>query len=151
MELMNFMIEASNHAAHNKLLQLVAIAVICDTVFGILRAVRDKEFNSNFGIDGAIRKIAMIASLVFMVLVDAVIQMNLIGFVPLEIRTFLGLKTVGLAEFFALLYLAYEVVSIIKNMALCGLPVKNVWKKARSFLGKYTDELPEPIEEIDNK
>ena len=52
----------------------------------------------------------------------------------------------GVAEFFALLYIAYEVVSIFKNMALCGLPVKKVWATVRAFLGKYTDELPDTDE-----
>ena len=52
----------------------------------------------------------------------------------------------GVAEFFALLYIAYEVVSIFKNMALCGLPVKKVWEKVREFLAKYTDELPDTDE-----
>lgn len=61
-------------------------------------------------------------------------------------RTYLGLDTVGVAEFFALLYIAYEVVSIFKNMALCGLPVKKVWEKVREFLAKYTDELPDTDE-----
>ena len=145
MELMNFMIEASDKAAHNTLLQLVVIAVIFDTVFGVLRAIKEKQFNSNVGIDGAIRKIGMILSLVFMVLVDAVVRINLIGFLPAEAKTFIGLDFVGVAEFFAVLYLAYEIVSIIKNMALCGLPVKKVWRKAKEWLGKYTDELPEDI------
>lgn len=45
-----------------------------------------------------------------------------------------------------LLYIAYEVVSIFKNMALCGLPVKKVWEKVREFLAKYTDELPDTDE-----
>ena len=58
----------------------------------------------------------------------------------------LVLDTVGVAEFFALLYIAYEVVSIFKNMALCGLPVKKVWEKVREFLAKYTDELPDTDE-----
>ena len=61
-------------------------------------------------------------------------------------HTYLGLDTVGVAEFFALLYIAYEVVSIFKNMALCGLPVKKVWEKVREFLAKYTDELPDTDE-----
>ena len=61
-------------------------------------------------------------------------------------QTYLGLDTVGVAEFFALLYIAYEVVSIFKNMALCGLPVKKVWEKVREFLAKYTDELPDTDE-----
>lgn len=39
-----------------------------------------------------------------------------------------------------------EVVSIFKNMALCGLPVKKVWEKVREFLTKYTDELPDTDE-----
>ena len=41
---------------------------------------------------------------------------------------------------------SYEVVSIFKNMALCGLPVKKVWEKVREFLAKYTDELPDTDE-----
>ena len=64
----------------------------------------------------------------------------------MQARTYLGLDTVGVAEFFALLYIAYEVVSIFKNMALCGLPVKKVWEKVREFLAKYTDELPDTDE-----
>ena len=51
----------------------------------------------------------------------------------------------GVAEFFALLYIAYEVVSIFKNMALCGCR-KKVWEKVREFLAKYTDELPDTDE-----
>lgn len=139
---MEIIIGMYQNAAHSVLLQLVVIAVICDTVFGVLRAVKEKKFNSNFGIDGAIRKIGMIISLVFMVIADAVIKINLIGFVPDEVRSFLGIESIGVAEFFALLYIAYEVISIIKNMALCGLPVRSIWVKARTWLGKYTDELP---------
>ena len=46
-------------AAHDKLLQLVIIAIITDTVFGMLRAIKDHDFNSCFGINGAIRKCAI--------------------------------------------------------------------------------------------
>ncbi|MGN0703546.1 MAG: phage holin family protein [Lentihominibacter sp.] len=148
---MEIIIVMYQNAAHNTLLQLVVIAVICDTVFGVLRAIREKKFNSNFGIDGAIRKIGMILSLVFMVISDAVIEINLIGFVPEEARSFLGIEAIGVAEFFALLYIAYEVISIIKNMALCGLPVKSIWVKARTWLGKYTDDLPAGEEETKSK
>ena len=140
---MDIMVNIMMSATHNKLMQLVVIAVVCDTVFGVLRAIKEKKFNSNIGIDGAIRKIAMVLSLVFMIVADVVIEVNLIGFIPETARAALGLQTVGLAEFFALLYIAYEVVSIIKNMALCGLPVKNIWVKVRQMLGKYTDELPD--------
>ncbi len=121
-------------AAHNKIIQLVVLAIVCDTVFGVLRAIKEKKFNSCAGI--CIRKVGMLISLVFMLAIDVLIKINLIGFIPEQRRTYLGLDTVGVAEFFALLYIAYEVVSIFKNMALCGLPVKKVWEKAREFLAK---------------
>lgn len=135
-------------AAHNKLIELVVLAIVFDTIFGVLRAIREKRFNSCAGIDGAIRKVGMLISLVFMLAIDQLIKVNLIGFIPETVRTQLGLNTVGVAEFFALLYIAYEVVSILKNMALCGLPVKKIWEKIREFLSNYTEELPD-TEELD--
>ena len=140
---MGFITEIYSHATHNALLQLVVFAVIFDTCFGVLRAIKEHKLNSNFGIDGALRKIGMLLSLTFLVIVDAVVQINLIGFVPADVRTMLGIETVGVAEFFALIYLAYETVSILKNMAMCGLPVKRIWETVKGFLGKYTDELPD--------
>ncbi len=140
--------EFINTAAHNKLIELVVLAIVFDTIFGVLRAIREKRFNSCAGIDGAIRKVGMLISLVFMLAIDQLIKVNLIGFIPEAVRTQLGLNTVGVAEFFALLYIAYEVVSILKNMALCGLPVKKIWEKIREFLSNYTEELPD-TEELD--
>lgn len=143
---MGFIAEIYNHATHNTLLILVVVAVVFDTCFGIIRAIKERQFNSNFGIDGALRKVAMLLALVFLVIVDAVIGVNLIGFVPVEVRTILGVEKVGVAEFFSLLFLAYEAVSILKNMVLCGLPVKSVWMAVKKFLGKYTTELPDEDE-----
>lgn len=139
MEIMRFI----EMAAHNKVMKLVVLGIVFDTIFGVLRAIREKKFNSCAGIDGAIRKVGMLISLVFMLAVDALIKVNLIGFIPEAVRSQLGITSVGVAEFFALLYIAYEVVSIFKNMALCGLPVRKVWWKVRELLGKYTDELPD--------
>ncbi|MDD7602323.1 MAG: phage holin family protein [Firmicutes bacterium] len=140
---MNILFDIFETAAHNPLLQLVAIAVVFDTIFGVIRAIRDHKFNSCVGIDGAIRKIGMIISLALLVLVDAVIKVNLIGFVPEAVRGQLGVEAIGLAEFFSLLYIAYEIISILKNMALCGLPVKGIWTRVKGFLSKYTTELPD--------
>lgn len=133
-------------AAGNTVIKLVILAIVFDTIFGVLRAVREKKFNSCAGIDGAIRKVGMLISLVFMLAIDMLIKVNLIGFIPEAARSHLGLASVGVADFFALLYMAYEVVSIFKNMALCGLPVKKVWAAVRAFLVKYTDELPDTNE-----
>lgn len=133
-------------AAQNRVIQLVVLAIVCDTIFGVLRAIKEKKFNSCAGIDGAIRKVGMLISLVFMLAIDVLVKVNLIAFIPESVRTYLGLTTVGVAEFFSLLYIAYEVVSILKNMTLCGLPIKGIWEKVRAFLTKYTEELPDTDE-----
>lgn len=135
-------------AAQNTLIKLVIIAIVTDTLFGVMRAIKEKKFNSCFGINGAIRKIAMIVTVLCMILVDKLVKVNLIGYIPEEARAAIGLETIGITEFFAILYIAYETVSILKNMALCGLPVKKVWEGVRKILKKFTDELPDVEEDL---
>lgn len=137
-------------AAHNKLIQLVIIAVIIDTIFGVLRAIKERKFNSCFGINGAIRKCGMIISIMLLVIVDYITGFNMIGFLPEQVRQHMG-NQIGISGFIALLYIAYETVSILKNMALCGLPVKKLWLYVKTFLGNYTDELPDDDELVTAK
>ena len=92
----------------------------------------------------------MIVSLCGLIIVDYLVHVNLIGFLPDELRGQLGVEQVGTAEFFGFLYIAYEIVSVLKNMYLCGLPVKKIWDTVRRFLQNYTDELPD-AEEIEKK
>lgn len=135
--------EIINATAANPMLQLVVLAIVFDTIFGVIRAIKEHKFNSCIGIDGAIRKISMVISLVFLLIADQIIAVNLIAFVPETIRSYIGLDAVGLTGFFSLLYIAYEIVSILKNMTLCGLPVRIIWDKLKAILGKYTAELPD--------
>ena len=135
--------------ADNTMIKLVLIGVVIDTVFGVMRAIKWRKFNSSVGIDGAIRKGGMILSLVFFQAIDILVHFNLIRFIPEEIRSYIG-GQIGLTEFFAILYIAYEVTSILKNMALCGLPVKHIWEAVSKFLHNYTDELPD-ADELDKK
>lgn len=124
----------------------LCFAVAIDTVFGLGRALRYRCWNSSLGINGAVRKVSMIACVTFMVLLDGVCRFNLIQIFPADVITYLGqagLHKVGFAEFFVILFIAYECVSILKNMYMCGLPVKWVWAKVYTFLNKYTDELPD--------
>lgn len=127
----------------------VGFAVAIDTVFGLGRAIKQRKWNSSFGINGAIRKIAMMACITFTALLDAMCHFNLIVLFDQEIVGYLskiGIVHVGFTEFFGLLFVAYECVSILKNMYLCGLPVKWVWARVYNFLHKYTDELPDTEE-----
>ncbi len=145
---MNYITQLMDGITHNLIMQLVFLAIAMDTVFGVGRAAKEHKFNSCFGIDGALRKVSMLVSLIFLAITDALLHINLIGFIPEEVRMYFpaSIVVIGLAEFFGLLYLAYESVSILKNMALCGLPVKKLWQLVRNFLGKYTDELPDTEE-----
>lgn len=139
---MDKLIEIYTTAAGNKFLQLVLIAIVLDTLFGVLRAIKERRFNSNFGINGAIRKCGMLVCLLTLVIVDRIAGVNLIGFIPEWVRKYAGVDRIGTMEFFAILFAAYEIVSILKNMYLCGLPVKKIWQTVKAFLQKYTDELP---------
>ena len=77
---------------------------------------------------------------------DKILEINLIGFIPADLWGKVGMAApaaIGMAEFFSILFIAYEVVSILKNMTLAGLPVKKLWGLVKNFLGKYTEELPD--------
>lgn len=145
---MDYIIILMDGITHNLIMRLVFLAIAMDTIFGVVRAIKEHKFNSCFGIDGALRKVSMLVSLLFLAVADILLHINLIGFIPEEARMYFPetVAVVGLAEFFGLLYLAYEVVSILKNMALCGLPVKRLWQFVRNLLSKYTDELPDSEE-----
>lgn len=132
--------------ATSKLIETVVLLIVLDTLFGVIRAIKEHSFNSSVGIDGAIRKISMLISLVGLQIADIILDINLIGFVPQEVRDFIKFDSIGLAGFFSLLYIAYEMVSVLKNMTLCGLPVKKIWEVVRGFLNKYTKELPDSKE-----
>lgn len=124
--------------AHNHLVIAVSLCVALDTILGCLRAIKEHIFNSSFGIDGAIRKAAIMVSVLFLMLADALIGMNFIGFINADIRQVLGVRKLGLGEFFCILYILYEAVSIMKNWALIGLPFPQ-WM--RNWLEKTLGEM----------
>lgn len=124
--------------AHNNLVQAVSLCVILDTILGCLRAVKEHTFNSSFGINGAIRKAAIMVSVLFLMLADALVGLNLIGFINADIRQAIGMTKIGLGEFFCILYILYEALSIMKNWALIGLPFPG-WM--REWLEKTMGEM----------
>ena len=64
--------------------------------------------------------------------------------IPKEWLSVLGVDKIGLCEFFCILFILYEAVSILKNMLLCGLPVPTKLKNwIENFLNIMTDELPD--------
>lgn len=128
----------------NSFVKILLIAVALDTILGVLRAIKEHKFNSCVGIDGAIRKAGMLLSVCFLMATDVIMHINVLSMVPEEYVQFLGIDKMGICEFFSLLFILYELVSILKNMTLCGLPVPTKIKRwIQKFLDDMTEELPE--------
>lgn len=125
----------------NKLIILFLYAVIIDVFFGILRSIKQKKINSNIGISGCIRKAAMIATVVFLFFVDRIININFLFIIPEEWLKFVGTEKVGLSELFAIFYMLFEILSILKNMSLLGIPVPKVSKYLEDKLKYFTNEF----------
>ena len=127
----------------NSFVKILLIAVSLDTILGVLRAIKEHKFNSCVGIDGAIRKAGMLLSVGFLMATDVIMHINVLGMVPEKYVQILGIDKMGICEFFSLLFILYELVSILKNMTLCGLPVPTKIKKwIQKFLDDMTEELP---------
>ena len=139
---MSLLSECYNTLMKNNMFKVMCIVVVMDVVFGVLRALRERKLNSTIGIDGMIRKTGMLLSVIFTAMIDVVINLNLIGFIPEDIKGALKLDYVGFNEMFTLLYIIFEFLSISKNMVLCKLPIPSKWQKTlENFFKKFTGEL----------
>ena len=128
----------------NSFIRVLLIAVTLDTLLGVLRAIKEHKFNSCVGIDGAIRKAAMLFSVCLLMATDVIMHINVLFMVPETYIKVLGISKLGICELFCLLFILYELVSMLKNMTLCGLPVPSGVKKwIQKFLEDMTEELPE--------
>lgn len=122
--------------------KVLIILIVLDTIFGILRAIREKKINSNIGIDGIIRKVGMIISIIFFFLIDYIVNINLIGFIPENLLNILPIKEVGIGILFCLLFIVFEGLSILKNMIKCKLPIPKALQKClENILNSFTTEL----------
>ena len=130
------------HLLENSNIKLLLIFIIFDIVFGILRAIKERKLNSTIGIDGMIRKAGMILSDCFLFIIDRIIDLNFVGFVPEEILSFLNLKFVGIGDLFNILFIIFESLSVLKNMYRCKLPIpKKLEKAIEKLLTEFTEEV----------
>ena len=128
----------------NKVIQIMVIFIVLDVIFGILRSVKEKKTNSTIGIDGIIRKIAMMFTIACCIVLDYIVEIDLIGFIPNAIKETINIGRVGTADLFALLYCLFEVLSIFKNMYKIGLPLPKKLKKwLEKLLKEFTSEIKE--------
>jgi toxin secretion/phage lysis holin len=132
-------------AMHDDIFRLLLVLVIADLIFGGFRAIREKRFNSTTGIDGVIRKSAMLVAMVFFGLVDLTLKWNFIGMIPDKILAVLPVQNVGSMALIGIYLCMYEALSVLKNMSLSGLPLQPVWKRLSSWLEKNTDEISKEV------
>lgn len=131
---MNFLYSLIN----NEGFKILIIVIVLDTIFGILRAIKEKSLNSCIGIDGIIRKTGMLISIIFLALIDIIVNIDLIGFIPENVKNVLQFGKVGISDIFNLLFIIFEILSIFKNMILCKLPIP---KKLQEFLENAIKEM----------
>ena len=127
-------------------LKILGIVITLDTIFGILRAIKEKNLNSCIGIDGIIRKVGMLISIIFLMAIDTIIHLDLIGFIPDTIKEVLNFGQVGIADLFMILFIVFEILSIFKNMILCKLPIP---KALQQFLENAMKEFTGEIKQDD--
>lgn len=130
--------EYINKILNNDLFKILLLLLVMDIIFGILKSIRKRKLSSTIGIDGIIRKMGMIISLIFFMIIDEMLHINLIAFVPEDIRTFLGWEDVGIGSICNLMFIIFELLSIFKNMVACKIPI---FKKFQLFLEKILNEF----------
>lgn len=141
-----------NSFLNNDALKILMIVIVMDLIFGVLRAIREKQVNSAIGIDGMIRKTGMLLTIIFLCLIDKITKINLIGFIPDDIRNFLHLGEIGTNQLFSILFIVFEILSIFKNMILCKLPIpKKLQKSLEKIMKEFTSEMEEKEKESEEK
>ena len=132
------MVEFLNCLINNDGIKILMIVIVLDTIFGILRAIKERSLNSCIGIDGIIRKIGMLVAIFFLCMIDSIINLDLIGFIPDTVKEYLNFGQVGISDIFMLLFIIFEILSVFKNMILCKLPIP---KKFQEFLENCMKEF----------
>lgn len=136
--------EFFNLLVNNQSFKVLIIVICLDTIFGILRAIKEKELNSCIGIDGIIRKSGMLVTIIFLLLIDSIINIDLIGFLPDDLKNILNLDKIGISELFNILFIIFEILSVFKNAILCKLPIP---RKLQNYLEKIMKEFTSEIKE----
>lgn len=131
----------------NKVIQVMVIFIVLDVIFGILRSIKERKTNSTIGIDGIVRKVAMIFTIACCIVLDYIVEIDLLAFVPEALKETIKLGRIGVADLFAFLYCVFEVLSIFKNMYKVGVPLP---MKLKKFLEKLLKEFTSEIKEGEN-
>lgn len=133
-----------NIISNDKGMKILIVVITFDVIFGVLRAIKERKLNSTIGIDGIIRKVGMMLSIICSLILDNILNIDLIMFIPTEIKEYIHITSIGISDLFTILYVIFEILSILKNMIRCKLPIP---KKLQLFLEKILKEFTSEIKE----
>lgn len=131
---------------NNHSIQLLVMFISLDVIFGFLRSIKEHKTNSTIGIDGIIRKTGMMITIVSTIVIDKMVGIDLIGFIPTELKNYFNIGTCGITLLFNSLYIIFEILSIMKNMRRCNIPLPaklNIYLD--KLLKEFTDEIKEEV------
>ena len=117
-----------NLLQQNKIIGALVLIIILDIIIGTFRAIKTKQFNQTDGINGAIRKATEIVVIIIFTLIDSLFDFDLTKYTAMNVLSVLGITKLGLAEFFSVMFIAYELTSILKNLTLCGVWIPDKFK-----------------------
>ena len=100
-------------------LQCLVIAIVLDYISGVIKAFTLKQLSSKIGFKGLLKKIGILMIVMLGVLVDRVAG-----------------NTGAIRTLVIYYFVANEGLSILENIAITGVPIPNVLKKALKELKK---------------
>lgn len=84
----------------------------------------------------------MLVSTIFIKMIDYLIDLDFLAFVPIVVKEYLHFEQFGIGSLFALLFIIFESLSVLKNMVICKLPIP---KKLQAWLEKALNEFTTEI------
>ena len=105
---------------------LVVFLMICDILSGIFKAIAQKRgINSTVGTNGLIRKAGVLLALLVFIVMDSLIELNFISFIPNEMLSLfkLGQTRIGLSHVMLGFFGLFELVSLFENLGEVGVPL----------------------------
>ena len=112
---------------------LFVFLMICDILSGIFKAIAQKRgINSTVGTNGLIRKAGVLLALLVFIVMDSLIELNFISFIPNEILEVLKLQqsNIGLSHVMLGFFGLFELVSLFENLGEVGVPLPNFIMKS---------------------
>lgn len=126
--------------AGSQIIKILALLIIADVMFGVLKALKERKFISEIGINGIIRKTAIIVCIVVVFIFDCLIDLDLTMLLPDFISAVL--PEIGVCEIFGVTLAVFELESIIANFKALGVPFPTA-------IGEKIHELSQKFEKGD--